>query len=350
VKGTRSAAGHASLIARALGSSSIDPHSLYEWAMEVSGKAYYASICLDSADEPRWRPDWLGPKMLVPDAFGRVDAVLKRLPEGVTNDEWTRRIEGARKLLGESGVIFTGYPAIGESGGRGPPRLQEMGELATFCQAFIDNPTVDHFLTAGYCSIRLTFGIPAECVPPTEKVIADLRQSPTQLERGKRQGAEMLAIYIAMQLQDRTLADSVAELLIKNASNDGDRPSETVFWLIECATADRDGSRGQQVLARRLETLAFVAGPAYLPDVYDSLRVLQKLDANWLSYLRKPSRRREWELEPLRALSDKECPGRHRARLHCLRPSLKHRRRRRRPRESSVLPHRPSCLPPPAAE
>jgi hypothetical protein len=85
----------------------------------------------------------------------------------------------------------------------------------------------------------------------------------------------MLANYIAMQLKERTLADVVAEFFIENASalNDGERPSETLFGLIECAAADPDRSRGQKVLSRRLETLAFVVESAHLPDVYDTLRV-----------------------------------------------------------------------------
>jgi hypothetical protein len=90
----------------------------------------------------------------------------------------------------------------------------------------------------------------------------------------------MLAVYIAMQLKDPILADSVADFFIGTASTLNVDPSEILFRLVECAAADPDRNKGQKVLAKRLETLAFVLGPAHLPDVYDTLRVLQKLDAD----------------------------------------------------------------------
>jgi hypothetical protein len=271
-------AAHASLIARAVSSSNIDPQSLFKWAMGVSGKAYYASICLDSYDEPRWRPDWLTPNMLVADAFGRIDAVLKRLPEGLASEHWAKRIEGAPKLLGDRDAILAIYPAIGESGARTQPTLHEIGELAELYRAFIDKPTVDSFLIAG--PLFFSFGIPAECVLPAAKVVAELRRRPTNWEDGKLQGVAMLAVYIAMQLKDPILADSVADFFIGTASTLNVDPSEILFRLVECAAADPDRNKGQKVLAKRLETLAFVLGPAHLPDVYDTLRVLQKLDAD----------------------------------------------------------------------
>jgi hypothetical protein len=278
---------HASLIVRAFASSSIDPHSLFKWAMGVSGKAYYCSICLDSVDEPRWRPDWLTPDMLIPDAFGRVDAVVKRLPEGVTNEQWTNRIEAARKLMGDNDAILATYPAIGESGTRPQPALQNMGELAGLYQALIDNPTVDNFLTAG--PLFFSFGIPAECMTPAATVIAQLRQGPMKWDDGKIQAVAMLAIYLAMQLKDRTLADSVADFLIQNASTLAAerQATEILFRLIECSAADPYRQNGQKVLARRLETLAFVAPADHLPDIYDSLRVLQKLDMELAQLLGK---------------------------------------------------------------
>lgn len=280
-------AAHASLIARAFVSSSIEPTSLFKWAMSVSGKAYYTSICLDSFDEPRWRPDWITPNILVPDAFGRVDAVLKRLPEGVANEEWTKRIDSARASIGDGGLILAIYPAIGESGARKQPVIDEMGDLSALYRGFIDNPTLDNFLMAG--PLFFSFGIPAECVPLAAKQIAELRQSGMKWEDAKIQSVAMLAIYIAMQLKNVPLADAVAEFFIENASTiraEG-RASQMLFRLIECAAADPDRDNGRKVLARRLEGLAFIVEPAHLPDVYDSLKVLQKLDAELAQLLGK---------------------------------------------------------------
>src|SRR5262249_21259230 len=114
-------AAHASILARILGPSSIEPRSLFKWAAEVSGKQYYNPVCLDLTDEPRWLPDWLTPDVLIPDAFGRVSAVARRFPEGESNQEWSRRIEDAKTILGEGGLVRMTYPAIGESGPRAQP-------------------------------------------------------------------------------------------------------------------------------------------------------------------------------------------------------------------------------------
>jgi hypothetical protein len=226
--------------------------------------------------------------MLIADGFGRVDAVLKRLPEGVTNNEWAKRIEGARKLVGEGGDIFASYPAIGESGAGRQPSLHEMGGLTALYGAFIDNPTVDSFLTAG--PLLFSFGVPAECVPAAARIIGELRQSAMKPEDRKHQTVAMLAAYIALQLKDRTLADAVAELLIENASvlsAEEGRPLETLFRLIECAAADPDHTNRRKVLARRLEILTFKVGPAHLADLHDSLRVLQTLDVDLAQLLGK---------------------------------------------------------------
>jgi len=281
-------AAHASLIARAFGSSSIDPMSLFKWAMNVSGKAYYLSICIDAADEPRWRPDWLTQNLLVPDAFGRADAVLKRLPDGVVKEEWTKLVEAARKAPEEEGgVVLANYPAIGQSARYHQPSLTELGEWATFYQLFIDNATIDNLLMLG--PVIFSFGIPNECVSPIRKLVADWRQSGTKCEDAKVHAAASLVVYVAVQLKDVSLADAIAEFFIQNASTLGPdgRASEMLFRLVECAAGDPDRSNGPKVLARRLEILAFVLASVHLPDVYDTLKILQKLDAQLARLLGK---------------------------------------------------------------
>jgi hypothetical protein len=281
------AGAHASIIARAFGLSGVDPHSLFKWATGISGKAYYCAICLDSADEPRWKADWLTPNMLIPDSFGRVDAVLKRLPAGITNRGWTERVDAARKLIGDNGAVLSTYPAIGESAARAQPALQDMGDLAELYRAFIDNPSIDSFLIAG--PLFFSFGIPPECTAPAAAVIAQLREGPVKWDDGKIQSVAMLAAYLASQVKDRALADSVADFIIQNASTllAEHREPETFFRLIECAAVDPDRANSFKILARRLETLAFVAPSDGLPDIYDSLRILQKLDPDLAQLLGK---------------------------------------------------------------
>jgi hypothetical protein len=281
-------AAHASLIARAFGSASVDLMSLFKWAMNLSGKAYYLSICIDAADEPRWRPDWLTHNLLVPDAFSRADAVLKRLPDGFINEEWTKRIEATRKTLEEEGgIVLANYPAIGESARRHQPSLKELGELATFYQSFINNPNIDNLLVLG--PLIFSFGIPAECLAPIAKLVADWRHSGAKYEDVKVQTAALLVVYVAVQLKDVSLADAIAQFFIQNAlilAEEG-RAGELLFRLVECAAADLDRGNARKVLARRLEILAFVFAPVYLSDVYDSLKILQKLDAELAPLLGK---------------------------------------------------------------
>lgn len=217
----------------------------------------------------------------------QTNEVDKRLPVGVTNSEWTSRIEGAGKLLGETGFIFTGYPAIGESGAVRQRSLEEMGDLATLYRAFIDNPTVDSILTAG--PLLFSFGVPAECAAAAAKIIGELRRIAPKSQERKHQTAAMLATYIAVQLKDRILADAVADFLIENLSTlDAEgRSVETLFRLIECAAADLDRTNGRKVLARRLEILTFKVGAAHLADLHDSFRVLQTLDPELAELLGK---------------------------------------------------------------
>lgn len=65
------ATAHASLIIRVFGGNRIDPDGTISWAMRLSGDAYYLSVVSDFAVEPQWRPEWILPKVLVADLFGR---------------------------------------------------------------------------------------------------------------------------------------------------------------------------------------------------------------------------------------------------------------------------------------
>jgi hypothetical protein len=276
-----SGAAHASLVVRACGLSDIDTKSLFSWAMSICGKAYYMSVCLDSRDEPRWRPDWIASNVLVADAVGRADAVLKRLPKGVRNPEWEKRVEKARDWIKENNSeLLASYPAIGESVRHQQPAFKDLGQLAKLYQTFVDDPTtLDNFLMLGPATY--SFGIPSECVPAALKLITALRRDAAKSEDVKIEAATSLAAYIAVQYQDVALATAVADFCIQRGSTlRGDHiATEMIFRVIECAMADPDKENALRLLAQRLESMAFLVSPDRLPEVYDSLIILQTLDA-----------------------------------------------------------------------
>jgi hypothetical protein len=159
--------------------------------------------------------------------------------------------------------------------------------LATFYQSLIDNPTLDNLLRLG--PLIFSFGVPNECIAPLAKLVTDWRKSGTKCDDVNIYAAASLVVYVAVQLNNVALADIIAEFFIQNASTLGadKRASEVLFRLAEIAAADPDRGNGRKVLARRLEILAVVFAAVHLPDVYDSLKVLQKLDAELAQSLGK---------------------------------------------------------------
>jgi hypothetical protein len=81
------AAAHAALVVRVCGNGGIDPDEMISWAMRVCGETYFLSVVSDFAVEPQWRPEWIIPKILVADLFGRALAAWHGIPQ----DAATRR-------------------------------------------------------------------------------------------------------------------------------------------------------------------------------------------------------------------------------------------------------------------
>lgn len=280
------AAAHGSLLARIIGPSEIDPTPLLKWAMGIAGKAYYCSISLDSFDEPRWNPDWITPEMLVADVFGRANSAVRTLPEGHLNAQWSETIENAQSKLGRS-VVHSTYPAIGESRPRIQPKLEEMGDLLPLYRKFVDNPSLDNFLASE--PLFVSFGTPPESLTALLQVVSDLRQIPMKWDDKKVQHAIALAVYVAAQVKDRSLADAIAEHLIESASTIGEErvAGELSFRLLECAAADSDRSNSHRVLANRLEAVAYLLMPNQVPYVHDLLLILAKIDLGLAQLLGK---------------------------------------------------------------
>jgi hypothetical protein len=93
--------------------------------------------------------------------------------------------------------------------------------------------------------------------------------------------------FVAIQTKDAGLADSVAEFCVEKIRElpvDGST-LDIVCRLIECASSNSDRDQAMEALARRLESVAFLAPPLALNDLHDSLRHLQLLDSRLSSSL-----------------------------------------------------------------
>src|SRR5206468_1951387 len=118
------AAANASLVTRACGTDNAE--KLFEWVVDHWGKPFLFSTLLEEVSEPRWKLEWASGNHLIADAFGRVDAALKKMPEAARPVEWVGRIEKARDWITERHFeLFVILPAIGESARRKQPTLEE---------------------------------------------------------------------------------------------------------------------------------------------------------------------------------------------------------------------------------
>lgn len=278
-------AAYASLVVRALGPSNISGESLFKWSMQVSGKAYLGSAALDRADLPRWLPDWLVPRMLVPDAIGRVEAALKKISEDHVNPQWIHIVGQARAQLGDAAEIFMSYPAIGQGERRPPIDLENAGDLNRFYKRLIDDPTIENLVVLA--PFFYSFGVPSECVAPTLLTIKHLRDNLSRWSDPMTQTAIQVATFIAVETHASDLADAIAECLIPSEANAADdfSISAIVMRIVECAAAGEDHEQQLGVLAQRLERVAFLAAPDNSADLHDTLRVFQGLDPKLASLL-----------------------------------------------------------------
>jgi hypothetical protein len=116
------AAVHASLVVRVCGTNGINPDEIISWAMRLFGETYFLSVVSDFGVEPQWRPEWITPKILVADVFGRALAAWQRLSKDAAPPSWKERIEKTYEwILQEKIGPFAHYPAVLE-GTRRPHR------------------------------------------------------------------------------------------------------------------------------------------------------------------------------------------------------------------------------------
>jgi hypothetical protein len=270
------AAAHASLIVRACGVDNAE--KIFKWAIENSGKPFVFSVLLEGAEEPRWKPDWLTPNHLVADAFGRVDLAMNSIPEANRSTEWVERVEKAREWISKNTIdILCSLPAIGESSRRKQPTMAETKGHQPYFEKFCSEP---NFETLKMCAPSFFIaGVPKEILMPCNALMAQLHKDASRWDEGNTPFLIQILAFVALQAQDVSLADSVAEYCIEKVRElpeDGDT-IEIICRLLECASANPDRAAAMEVLAHRLEGVAYLAPATTLTDLHDSLSHLQLL-------------------------------------------------------------------------
>lgn len=271
------AVANASLVARACGTENAE--KLFEWSVKHSGKAFLLSTLLEEFSEARWKPDWVSGDHLTADAFGRIDTAIKKLPESARPTAWATRIEKAREWIIQNQLsLSTIIPAIGESVRRRQPTLDETSGFRDTFQKFCDKPTVDALID---CTPGIyVLGVPEEVATACNFVIANLQKTSARLADNNSSFALQLLSYVAVLVQDETLADAVAQFALEKVHElkDGETTLDIILRLVECSSAYADRSKAADTLARRLESVSFLAKPSASVDLHDTLRLLQLLN------------------------------------------------------------------------
>jgi hypothetical protein len=257
------AAAHASLVVRVCGGSGIDPNGMISWAMRLFGDAYYLSVVSDFAVEPQWRPEWILPKILVADVFGRVVAAWHRLPQEAAPSSWKERVEKVYAWIAEEKIgPFAQFPSVLQGTRRAHrPTLAEFQSVHQGAEAFLalaSDPTVNTLLSiSGFIE---AFGFPNEATNDVEKVLASIRSASLDQDDRMTVLALSLIAHIAVLAENAVLADSTSEVCLERARRTESHGAifEIVCRLIECTAVIKDRAEAARTLAHRLEILAFI--------------------------------------------------------------------------------------------
>jgi hypothetical protein len=212
--------------------------------------------------------------------FGRIDIAVNKISQEVRPLAWVDRIAKAREwIVANNAELFSILPAIGESSRR--PVVTEVDALGWFKPFFDDlsaKPSGETLLLCG--PGFYTVGVTKEALLACHKVMSQLQKDASRWDDGNTQYLIQALSFAAMQTQDVPLADSVADFCVEKARDLKDESStlEIVCRLIECGSANPNRGQAMETLARRLESLAFLAPASTLIDLNDSLRHLQLLD------------------------------------------------------------------------
>lgn len=275
------AVSHASLVTRVLGPGTDDDEdrSLLNWAMRISGKAYYLSVMNDFDHEPRWRPDWINQNFVAADIYGRLLVSLGKLGDDAPAS-WRKKLEDAHpSIVANAPPMAHMFPALLQ--GWRAPSADLPGADTPVGELFVEfeqNPTVEKFLE--FIQLVYTFGHPPVARVPILKAMESLRSQLLSIKPAYAQAAIDLAALIAARNRDVELAELVSSVALERlqAGQGGDHLMPTVSVLLECAAAVVDRKSALEQLARRLENLVSTVPAAALPEAVDTLRVLQLIN------------------------------------------------------------------------
>jgi hypothetical protein len=257
------AAAHGSLVVRALGGNGVDPNGIMSWAMRLFADVYYLSIVSDFVAEPQWRPEWIFPKILVADLFGRALGASRRFSQKVAPSSWKERLEKAHAwVVAEEIGAFAHYPSVLQGTRRMPrPTLAELQSVPKVADAFLalaNDPTAKTLLSIS--PFIEAFGFPDEYASDAQKVLASIRSMPPDEDEKIAALALSVLAHIAILTENAALAEDISELCLERA-----RRAETygssfdlVCRLTECTVLMKDRGEAARTLARRLEILAVV--------------------------------------------------------------------------------------------
>ncbi|GLR86513.1 hypothetical protein [Bradyrhizobium iriomotense] len=282
------AASHASLVARILGSSPDDKSSLLNWAIRIRGKTYYLSVLNDARAGARWRADWITPKHVAADLYGRLLGALQKIGEAAPQ-VWRDKIKDAEStILSDNLPLAQSFPSLLQGAAPSAERPPMETDVGRMYAEFMSEPTVEMFLY--FMPIVYAFGFSADARNAVLTSIQMLREKLSATLPEMAQAALGLAATIAAQNRDTEIADAVAIIAVERVAFDHgiDHLLWTVTTLVECAAARTDRKEALTALARRLENLAFVAPPKFLAEAVDTLRILQSLDQELAVLLGRP--------------------------------------------------------------
>jgi len=281
------AAANASLVVRACGFQ--EAESMHKFAVERFGKSFFLSAYLETANEARWKPEWLSANHLVADAFGRVNTAFVKLAEAKRPTEWQSRIAKAYQWIQDNNLeIHAHMPAIGESARRTtPPKMKDTAIFRKAYEEFCKEPSVDSLLMCG--PGFFTVGVPTTMLKPCHELAAQLHKDSPRWDDSHTQFVLQLLSYVALQARDVPLADSIADFVVEKARDlkDGDPTIEMVARLIECANANTNRVVKMDALVRRLEAFAYLAPSSAMFDLHDTYKQLEVFDNDFPRKLAK---------------------------------------------------------------
>jgi hypothetical protein len=258
------AAAHASLVVRVCGGNGIDPTQMIAWATRLFGDAYFLSVVSDFAVEPQWRPEWILPKIIVADVFGRAVGAWHRILQDAAPPSWKERIEKVYAwIVAEKIGAFAQYPSVLQ-GTRRPhrPTLAEfqsgIPQAADAFRELANNPSVDTLLSIS--PFIEAFGFPDDAIGDAEKVVASIREAPPDEDDKSTVLALSVLAHIAVLAENAALADRISEVCLERARRTENQGPifEIACRLIECTAVIKDRAEAARKLARRLEILAFI--------------------------------------------------------------------------------------------